>query len=77
MSQQAERAPYPFATLREQGRLRIWQQNVNKSLAGQHNVLNNTNPNQIDIIALQEPYVDESYNSRGTGWWSPVYPSDH
>jgi hypothetical protein len=42
------------------GNIKIWQQNVNKSRACQHNLLSNNflASDQINIIALQEPAID-------------------
>jgi hypothetical protein len=42
------------------GNIKIWQQNVNKSCACQHNLLSNNRlaRDQINIIALQEPTMD-------------------
>ena len=45
--------------------LRIISINVNKSLAAQNYVLNTTDPKDVDIILVQEPYSDW-LGSRGT-----------
>lgn len=57
--------------------LRVWQQNVNKSLEAQLDMLNTISPKDIDIIAIQEPYFDFNGFSRGSAHWSIVYPPNH
>ena len=47
-------------------KLRIWQQNAHKSKAAYSYILNTANPNNWDVIALQEPWFDSYGNSRGT-----------
>jgi hypothetical protein len=44
-------------------KLRIWQQNVHKSKTAQEYVLNTANPENWDVIALQEPWFDTYGNS--------------
>ena len=39
-------------------------------------VLNSTNPNDWDILALQEPWFDSFGNSWGTQFWWVVYPAN-
>lgn len=58
-------------------KLRIWQQNTNKSLEAQLDMLNNVSPRDVDIIAVQEPYLDESGFSRGNSHWFIIYPPNH
>ena len=53
--------------------LRIWQQNVNRSLIAQLHVLNTARPSDWDIILLQEPWIG-SINTRTTPFWTPLYP---
>ena len=57
-------------------KLRIWQQNVHKSKTAQNYILNTANPNDWDVIALQEPWFDSYGNSRGTQYWRVVYPAN-
>ena len=57
-------------------KLRIWQQNVHKSKTAQSYILNTANPNNWDIIALQEPWFDSFGNTRGTQYWQVVYPAN-
>ena len=40
------------------GGLRIWQQNLNNSLAAQHSLINGPLATQWDLLALQEPAID-------------------
>lgn len=55
--------------------LRIWQQNVNKSLAAQTDLLHSATPDKFDILAIQEPYLDHLHNTRATYGWSVIYPA--
>ena len=57
-------------------KLRIWQQNVHKSKTAQDYVLNTANPENWDVIALQEPWIDKYGNSRGSQYWRVVYPAN-
>ena len=58
-------------------KLRIWQQNVHKSKTAQAYVLNTANPNDWDVLALQEPWIDSFGNSRGTQYWRVIYPANY
>ena len=57
-------------------KLRIWQQNAHKSKTAHSYILNNANPNNWDVIALQEPWFDSYGNSRGTQYWRVIYPAN-
>ncbi|CDO68069.1 hypothetical protein BN946_scf184347.g6 [Trametes cinnabarina] len=57
--------------------LRIWQQNLNKSLLAQDDLLHKAHPNDFDIIAIQEPYLDRLSLTRSTAHWRVVYPTSH
>lgn len=57
--------------------LRIWQQNLNKSIKAQYDLINPLIHNNWDIILLQEPYTDSLGNTRANHHWRVVYPSDH
>ncbi|KAJ3001361.1 hypothetical protein NUW54_g6474 [Trametes sanguinea] len=57
--------------------MRIWQQNVNKSLLAQEDLLHRAHPNDYDLIAIQEPYLDRLALTRSTTHWRVVYPSPH
>ena len=54
-------------------KLRIWQQNAHKSKTAQSYILNTANPNNWDIIALQELWFDSYGNTGGTQYWRVVY----
>ena len=56
--------------------LLIHQQNVNKSLVAQCNLLNQLNPNDYNIAAIQEPYLFTNHNSCATHHWYMLYPKE-
>ena len=60
-------------------KLSIWQQNVNKSSACQHNIISNNIlvRKGINLIALQEPAISGNGLSIASRDWTPVYPSKH
>jgi exonuclease III len=58
-------------------RLRIWQQNLNKNLGAQHDVLHSADPQKFDIIALQELHIDFLGRTRANPHWYVIYPTDH
>ncbi len=55
--------------------IRIWQQNLNKSNSAQQDLLSGVHATDIDIIALQEPYIDGHHLTRGTPHWRVQYPT--
>ena len=57
--------------------LRIWQQNVNRSLIAQQDLLHSADPRDYDILAIQEPHIDHLSNTRASPRWSVVYPDHH
>ena len=57
--------------------LRIYQLNCNASNDAQLIMLNSLNPNDWDIIAIQEPYIDFNGVTRATHPWRVIYPSRH
>lgn len=57
------------------GILRIWQQNLNKSLTAQDHLLNSANLDKYDLIMIQEPYLDRMELTRASRNWVIVYPS--
>ena len=57
--------------------LRFWQQNVNKSLISQLDLLNNTDSKLYDLIFLQEPHTDFLNLTRANHHWTIVYPTCH
>lgn len=60
-----------------QRQIRIWQQNLNKSLAAQEELLHSLDPKSFDIIILQEPYFDHFNNTRANCHWRPLLPWKH
>ena len=56
--------------------LRIWQQNLNKSLTAQLHLLNTAKPNNWDIIILQEPWVGH-LGTRNSPYWRVLYPNSY
>jgi hypothetical protein len=67
--------PHPLPA--QQPSLRIWQQNLNKSLTSQLELLHSMHPTSFAIAAIQEPYLDHNQCSRGTSKWNIVYPSPY
>ena len=61
----------------EEGKLRIWQQNTNRSLIAQHDLLNMLGNNDYDICAIQEPYLDSMNKTRANSHWIVIYPTTH
>jgi hypothetical protein len=57
--------------------LRIRQQNLNKSLIATEHILHSSAPDDFDIIAIQEPYIDFAGNARAEHQWYPIYPKTH
>src|SRR5882724_5315810 len=57
--------------------LLIHQQNMNKSLVAQGDLLNQLNPDNCNIAAIQEPYLDANHNSHAMHHWYTIYPKEH
>src|SRR6266850_74024 len=57
--------------------LRIRQQNMNKSLIAQADMLHRLDPQKFDIIAIQEPYLDQFHNTCANQHWYTVYLREH
>lgn len=58
-------------------RLRIINCNVNKSIDGQTDFLQRIDPNDWDIVCIQEPGFDFRDTTRATQKWLVVYPRAH
>ncbi|TFK17099.1 hypothetical protein FA15DRAFT_550429, partial [Coprinopsis marcescibilis] len=56
--------------------LRIWQQNINKSLIGQTDLLVSMKQ-KYDICAIQEPYIDFLGLTQANSNWTVIYPHNH
>ena len=57
--------------------LQIRQQNVNKSLISQLDLLQSLKCDDYDICVIQEPYIDFKGKTRANRQWSVIYPSTH
>ena len=57
--------------------LNIRQQNVNKSLISQLDLLASLRRDDYDICAIQEPYIDFNGKTRANRQWVTVYPITH
>jgi len=56
--------------------LRIWQENLNKSATAQHCILSGPfTAKEWDVIAIQEPVIDDLGNTKATPDWNVIYPS--
>ena len=64
---------------RDQKTLKIWQQNINKSRTCQHDLVSSGRLTRegIDIIALQEPSINEFGNTVSARDWSIIFPTKH
>ena len=62
---------------RNSEKLRIRQQNLNKSLTATEHLLNDNIAERYNIIAIQEPYIDFARKARARRQWYPVYPKAH
>ena len=60
-------------------KINIWQQNVNKSPASQHDLISSKHLIDIgaNIVALQEPAINHFSKTIATKDWVPIYPSTH
>lgn len=56
--------------------LRIWQQNLNKSLIAQQHLLNTASPQDWDILLLQEPWFGNTV-TRASHYWRVLYPDTY
>ena len=67
------------ATRGIQSELTTWQQNLNKSQTGQHDLIcsGKLAYANIDIVAIQEPAMNFLDKTIATRDWIPVYPSTH
>ncbi|KAJ7113046.1 hypothetical protein C8R44DRAFT_586842, partial [Mycena epipterygia] len=57
--------------------LKVWQQNLNKSLHAQHEMLQSLKPQKYDLALIQEPYLDHNNCSRTNLRFTAVYPTLH
>lgn len=58
--------------------LRIWQENLNKSMNANLDLINHPRLHlDWDLILIQEPYLDFLNNTRASHNWRVVYPTNH
>ena len=57
--------------------IKIRQQNLNKSLAAHSDMLHLLEPDEYDIAAIQEPYLNHTHNSWASHNWYTLYPKEH
>jgi hypothetical protein len=62
---------------RTQRPLQIRQQNTNKSLVSQLDLLDSLRRDEYDICLIQEPYVDFRGKTCANQNWTTVYPGTH
>ena len=58
-------------------RLRIWQQNLNKSDKVHLDLINSPVHKDWDLLLLQEPYIDMLGNMKANSKWHTLYPLSH
>jgi ribonuclease HI len=58
-------------------RLKLWQQNLNKSRVAHEDLINSDVYKNYDALVLQEPYIDGFGNTKATKDWRVVYPTSH
>src|SRR6266481_5413885 len=58
-------------------RLRLWQQNLNKSDKAHFDLINSLVHNDWDLLLLQELYIDTFGNMKANSKWHTIYPSLH
>lgn len=66
-----------FRPPRSPGSLRIWQQNTRKLDVAQADVLAAASPDDWDVLAVQEPFLDRLGNTKASSYWRVLYPSTH
>lgn len=64
---------------RDKRTIKIWQQNVNKSQACQHDLISNARlvRGDFDLIALQEPAINQFGYTITSKDWFAIYPTNH
>ncbi|KAF8870225.1 hypothetical protein BD779DRAFT_1455807, partial [Infundibulicybe gibba] len=65
--------------MRQGNKLRIWQQNINKSNDGTQDLLQKLGEEDdaFDIVAIQEPYIDHWGNTRANQSWRTFRPTGY
>jgi len=57
--------------------IRFWQQNLNKSLTAQLDLLNEIAPQETDFVFIQEPHINFLNQTRANQYWTVIYPTLH
>jgi hypothetical protein len=57
--------------------IQIWQQNINKSIESQHDLLESLKWNVYDVYTIHKPYIDFKGKMRANWNWTTVYPNTH
>src|SRR5882724_9225687 len=57
--------------------IKIRQQNLNKSLTTQSDMLQLLDPDNYDIATIHEPYLEHNHNSQASHNWFTLYPKEH
>ncbi|KAJ6450597.1 hypothetical protein C8R45DRAFT_753020, partial [Mycena sanguinolenta] len=57
--------------------MRIWQQNLDRGLENQHELINVLRNEGCLFVVLQEPYVGPGAWTRVDAQWRVVYPTPH
>ncbi|KAF9051980.1 hypothetical protein BJ165DRAFT_1340555, partial [Panaeolus papilionaceus] len=60
-----------------QRHFKIWQQNLNRSLYAQEDMLSRIDPKEYGMVLIQEPHIDFLGNTRANARWRVAYPSGH
>ena len=63
--------------MRKTHKLRIWQQNINRSLEGQLDLLQSLQANKYNIVVIQEPHINFLGCTRANPYWLVIYPRLH
>jgi len=69
--------PINFQLPRSWPCIKIRQQNLNKSLTAQSDMLQLLDPDEYDIAAIQEPYLNHNHNSCASRNWFTLYLKEH
>ena len=62
---------------RDTRKLRIWQQNINRSLEGQLDLLQSLKANNYNIVAIEEPHIDFLGCTWANLHWTVIYLKQH
>ncbi|KAJ7768442.1 hypothetical protein B0H16DRAFT_1308156, partial [Mycena metata] len=58
-------------------KLKLWQQNLDRGLGNQHELLQRMGSGEYQFAALQEPHIDARNKTRANSHWRVVYPTEH